>query len=331
MSNGKIKVAHWVKFNNSGMYKFAESIAKSEAMKGDIDSWLVNCFDPNGYTEVLDADVHVMHTHIPDDVREQLTKPLKVVWIGHGTPEYVFQRSVEEGLNTGYGAGDSWQLAQYWMQHADALVTFWPRHQAIWQSLCDKHTHVELLPFGVDKSFWHPVESQGRYVGGITLFTAENPDYTKWPLDLFLCWPWVIDKIPTVNLHAVYLPNDQARWWYPLINRNGAGFKCISAGLYLSSEGLRNAFVSTDYFIGLVRYGDCNMLAAQANATGAKMITYSGNEYSDFWIPEGDQRNTARYIVDILQGEIKPRKNKKSVADISETIAGLKKIYERII
>lgn len=327
--NMTIKVAHWVMFNKSGMFRVAESFVAAECMQG-LSSWLVDCNDPNSWEEILDADIHVVHTHLPDAVRLQLTKPLKLVWIAHGTPEYVFQRSVEAGLHDGYGHGDSWQLCQYWMQNADAIVSFWPRHAAIWKSLCDKNTIVDCMEQGIDKTFWKPVESAGKYMGAPSLFTAENCDYSKWPLDLFFCWPWVWKEIPTAHLHSVYLPTDQHRWWYPLLNRNGSGFKTISAGIILDSLNLRNALCSTDYFIGLVRYGDANRLSLEANACGAKMITFAGNEYSDFWLTEGDQRNMAKQITAILRGEIKPRK-KRQVADVMDTSKKMIGIYERVL
>jgi len=278
-----MKIAHWVLFNHSGMNAMATNMSKFEALSG-IDSWLVDSQDPNGYGEVLDADIHVIHTHMPDDVRQKLTKPLKTVLIAHGTPEYVFQRSVEAGLNQGYGAGDSWQLFQYWMQNSDAVVTFWGRHQAIWKSLCDKNTIVDCIPMGIDKSFWKPVDSLGKYMGTPSLLTAENSDYSKWVYDLLIAWPWVWKEIPLTFLHALYLPTDQHRWWYPLMNRNGSGFKTISSGAFLSPEGLRNAFCSTDYYIGLARYGTSNLMSRQANACGSKTISYAGNEFSDYWV-----------------------------------------------
>lgn len=324
-----MKIAHWTMFNRSGMFMVAEAYAKNECMLG-MDSWLVDIADSGSWKEALDADVHVVHTHLPDSVRLQLTKPLKIVWIAHGTPEYVFHRSVEEGLNRGYGASDSWQLCQYWLQHADAIVTFWPRHQKIWKSLCDKNTNIDCIPMGIDLDFWKPVESRGKFLGAPSLFTAENCDYSKWPLDLFFCWPWVWPKMPTSHLHAVYLPTDQHRWFYPLLNRNGCGFKTISSGIYFDSENLRNAFCSTDYFIGLVRYGDANRLCLEANACGAKTITYSGNEYSDFWIQEGDQRRIAEELIEILSGNVKAR-NKKPIEPITDSTKKMIEIYERIL
>jgi hypothetical protein len=332
-SNGvkkaEMKIAHWTMFNKSGMFRMAESFAKAEAALG-IDSWLVDVQDSKGYKEILNADIHVVHTHLPDDVRKQLTKPLKLVWIGHGSVEHVFQGSVESGLNKGYGAGDSWALCQYWMQQADALVTFWPRQQAIWKSLCDKATIVDCIPMGVDKDFWRPTPSAGKYLGTPSIFTAENCHYTKWPFDLLVTWPWVWPEIPDAFLHAIYIPNDQHKWFFPLMNRNGSRFKTIATGAVLDPTGLRNAFCSTDFFIGLVRYGDFNRLSHEANSSGVKSISYAGNNYSDFWLHEGDQRTMAKELLAILKGDVEPRE-KLSVPSVEDMAKAMVNIYRRIL
>jgi hypothetical protein len=327
--NYRYKVVHWTMFNGSGMFNVANSIMKAERGIG-IDARLAS-FDMKEIDEsVMDADVHVVHTHIPDHVRQKLPKKAKLVWVGHGSVEHVFNTSIENGVHQGYGAGDSWMLCQYWLQHADALVTFWPRQRALWQSLCDKNTIVEYVKMGVDLDFWKPVPSAGKYLGEPSLFTAENCHYIKSPLDLFLLWPWVAESFPNARLHAIYLPHDQHRWFFPLVNRNGAAYKSVISSLILPPEGLRNAFCSTDYFIGLVRYGEANRLCIEANASGAKTISYKSNPYTDYWVDEGDQRIIARQLTDILNGEVEPRKKHK-VPDISETAQMMSAIYERIL
>jgi len=321
-----MKVCHWTMFNKSGMYRVAESFALTEKTLG-VDAVLCNFADESKFDEMLDADVHVVHTHLPDKVAEN-TKG-KVVWVGHGSVEHTFQTSVEAGTNKGYGASDSWMLCQYWLQHADALVTFWPRQQAIWQSMCDKHTCVEYVKMGVDLDFWKPIESRGRFLGKPSVFSAENCHYVKWPLDLFIAWPWVYPKVPGSWLHVLYLPNDQHRWFFPLINRNSCAFRTVASAAVFGPEELRNAFCSVDYFIGLVRYGDHNRLCMEANACGMKSISYTGNMYSDFWIHEGDQRVVAEELTAILLGKVAPRE-KEPVPSIIDTAKEMIAIYGRI-
>jgi hypothetical protein len=88
-------------------------------------------------------------------------------------------------------------------------------------------------------------------------------------------------------------------------------------------------FKSVDFVLGLVRYGDFNQLSLQANAAGAKTISYRGNEYADYWVTEGDQREIAKELTSILKGEVAPR-TKTPVPDIAETAAAMKAIYETL-
>jgi hypothetical protein len=325
-----VKVAHWTMYNRSGMNRVAESFVQAEKALG-VDAHLCNIQESKEFDHVLDADVHVAHTHFPDWMRDRVTKPLKLVWIGHGTPEHVFQSSVIEGEKGGYGFGDGWMLIQYWLQHADALVTFWPRHQAIWQSLCDKGRTVHCVPLGIDLDFWTPGVSKGKFAGSPSVFSAENAHYIKWPLDLFIAWPWVYPKVRGSCLHVSYLPTNTHRWFFPLVNRNGASYACHISSSIFGHEDLRNVFRSIDFFIGLVKYGDFNRINLEAQATGAKTISFSNNPYSDFWLPEGDQRILADTLVEILKGNVEPREDKLKVPGIKEMGEAMIKIYEGIV
>ena len=358
-----MKTCHWTLFNKSGMNRVAESMVAAERALGH-DAILANPQDAATYERSLDADVHISHTHFPDGLRARVTKPLRVVWVSHGTPEHVFQSAAEEGSRKSYGHADGWMLCQNWLRTADACVTFWPRHQAILQSLCDRGRVVHCVPLGVDKEFWKPQPTRGKFAGSPSVFTCENSHYMKWPLDLFIAWPWVYPHLKgEAKLHATYLPNDQHRWFFPLVNRNGCSYGSYISPLAFDHNDLRNAFCSVDYFIGLVRYGDFNRLCLEANACGEvpgrarlpsspdipgesasniehrtlniehrtlKTISYAGNPYSDFWVPEGDQRVIAAELIKILNGEVEPRA-KTPVPDQRETSEAMVKIYEGIL
>lgn len=324
-----MKIAHWSIFNKSGMYRVAESLATRESQEG-LTSILVNPQDSSTWGNAIDADIHVAHTHFPDTLRKKVSKPLKIVHPIHGTPEHIFQSAVEEGTNKGYGHGDGFMLVQNWLRTADAVVTFWPRHQAIWQSMCPKERKIHYVPMGVDKEFWKPVPSPGKYAGNPSVLTAENAHSIKWPLDLFMLWPWVYPEVDGAVLHSYYLPRDMHRWFFPLVNANGCSYGAHISPIALDPEGLRNTFSSVDFYIGLVRYGDFNRISLEANACGVKTISYAGNPYSDFWVNEGDQREIAKQLIAILKGQVEPR-NKEVVPDISETVKEMIKIYESVL
>lgn len=321
-----MKITHWSITNNSGMANVAATLAAAEKKLG-CDSSVCDPTRPEAWMLAEDSDVQVVHTHFPDQMRKRITKPLKLVWIGHGTPEHVFQSSVENGSKGGYAPSDSFMLMQFWLQTADAVVTFWDRHKAIYESLCDKGRRIHCVPLGVNKELWKPFPTRGKFTGKPSVFSSENPHYIKWPLDLLLAWPWVRREIPECHLHLTYMPRDQHRWFFPLVNRNGAGYASFISEMVFHNEDLRNTFCSTDFYVGLVRYGDLNVMSLQANACGAKTISYVGNPHSDFWVPEGDQRIIAAELVKIFNGEVSPRA-KTPPPDISETAAAMLKIYE---
>lgn len=323
-----MKVAHWTLQNNSGMHNVAKSMVQAEQRLG-LDSVLVDIIDNKDWESVLDADIHVPHTHFPNALRNKVSRPLKFVWVAHGTPEHVFEGAVDD-KQKGYGHGDGVMLMQFWMRTADARVTFWPRHQAIYQTMVDKGTKVHLVPLGVDKEFWAGGESGGKYAGSPSVWTGENPAKIKWPLDLFLLWPWVLKEFPEAKLHAGYLPLDLHRWFFPLVNSNGTSYGGYIGPYTYPHDSLRNIWKSVDFFIGLVRYGDFNRLCLEANAAGAKTISYPGNPYSDYWIPEGDQRVAAQELIRILKGDASPRE-KEPVPDFMDTAKGMKEIYEGIL
>ena len=325
-----MRIGHISMFNNSGMHRVAESMVKVERELG-LDSMLVNMHATNAdeLDEVAKCDIFVPHTHFPNEVKKRLTKPLKMVFIGHGTPEYIIQSAFQDSKQ-GYGHGDGLQLWMHWMKTADVVCTFWPRHQAIMQSMCDKNTRVRLLPLGLDHSFWKAAPSKGKFAGNPSVMTSENSHFIKWAYDLFICWPWIYDKIPDACLHATYVPTDQHRYWFPLINRNGTAYGAHVSPLIWQHDELRSILKSVDFYCNLVRYGDFNHMGLQAALCGTKVISYRGNPYSDYWITEGDQRGMAEELLQIFRGEVVPRV-KADIPTLEETGLAMKAIYEEIL
>jgi hypothetical protein len=310
------------------MCNVAKSMAEAEHSLG-LDSHVVDIMDAKTWDVAEDADIQVVHTHFPDVMRKRV-KNLRVVWVSHGTPEHVFEGAVEDG-NKGYGHADGLMLMQRWLQVADARVTFWPRHQWIFQRMVNKGTPIHCIPLGVDLEYWSSGTDRGRYAGKPSVWTGENPARIKWPLDLFLMWPEVKDALPEATLHANRVPQDMHRWFFPLINANGTSYAGFISPFAFAHEQLRDIFKSIDFFIGLVRYGDHNRVSMEAAAAGAKTISYTGNVYADYWIPEGDQREGAAELIRILSGEIEPRSAKQPVPSLRDTALGMIDVYRGIL
>lgn len=292
-----------------------------------LDSFLVNTDNQDEWIKPEQSDIDVVHTHLS---YENIYSDKKVVFIAHGTPEVMFNSSYEQAcINGTYGHSDGWMLNQFWLKRANAIVTFWERHAEMYRTMADRNTPIHVVPMGIDKDFWKPVTSNGKFAGTPSVFTAENSYPIKWSYDLLIAWPWVLQKIHEAKLHLVYLPKDQHRFFFPLVNANGASFGGFITAQSFDKNQMRNAFCSTDFYCNLVRYGDFNTITLEAKACGAKVISYPGNLYADYWIDEGDQRRMAEQIISILKGETKPRETKE-VSDAEATAAVMKKIYETL-
>lgn len=318
-----MKIAHWVeKELASGLGHTATHICEAEQRLG-LNSILVDCNKENDWSNADDADIHVVHLFLPQKfIYDKKPK----VWVAHGTPDLMFEEGYLASKTGQYAHADGWMIAQWWLQHADVTVTFWPRHEAIWRSLSDKNTRIEGIPLGVE-DFWKPSTSAGKFSGDPSVFTAENCYSLKWPYDLFTAWPWVVENgLPLAQLHAANVPYDQNRFWFPLVNRNGAGFHSYITNRRFSPEELRNAFVSTNFYANFVRYADFNYVGLQAAACGARVISYKGNPYSSFWISSQDQRVIAQEMSAILKGEVDARAP-EPVPSIKRTAERFREIY----
>jgi len=321
-----LKIAHWTYLNSSGLANVASSISAAENLLG-LTSIIADTDNPETWKAAKDADVFVLHTCLPNSVS---VKGKIQIGVLHGTPEHIFGGSVTEGKYRGYGAGDGLALTFEWLQRMDAIVTFWPRHAVIWQQLAGKHAKIFTLPMGLDKGFWSPQPSQGKFAGEPSLFTAENCHSFKWSLDLMVAWPIVCEKFPNAKLHVAYLPQDVHRWFFPFAMANGTAYNAYLSPLIFDPSTLRNAFCSVDYYCSPVRYGDFNRICLEAKACGCKVISYEGNPYADYWISEGSQLKIAEQLKRIFRGTIKARSKVDPVPIIDSTVEALRKIYESV-
>lgn len=317
------------------MANVAETMSAGERAIG-LDSHVANSWEGKRDDHIdkhRDADIHFSHTYIPDWFLKAVPRDrFKIAWIGHGTPEVVFSGAVRDGGPSGgppaHGINDGLMLQQYYLSHADIIVTHWARHAAIYRTMVDRRTPIHFVPMGIDLDFWQRVPSQGKFAGEPSILCCENGYDIKWPFDLLIAWPWVYPRIPSdVSLHITRLQNDQHRWWFPLVNRNGSSYACHISNIFWDKPGLRHTFSSVDYQIGLVQKGDFNRTSLEANACGCKTISYRGNIYSDYWIDEGDQRVIADQLTDILLGRVAPRQKTKVPSHL-DTARMMKVIYE---
>ncbi len=319
-----MRVAHWTFLNGSGLSDLAISISKTESRLG-IESVVCNTNAPDTWVGADDVDVHVIHSHIPDSVLFSTKR--SIVAVQHGAPEHVFEESVRAGLTGTYGVGDSLALMGNYLRRADAVVTFWPRQEFIFKRMSS--APVFCIPLGIDTKYWMPVAKQKLLAGSPAILTSENCHACKWPIDLMFMWPYIVEHIPTARAHFTNVPYDQHRWWIPLAYMTTAMYTIYISPAKFSHDQLKQYVCAADYYYSPVEYGDYNMMSLQARSLGTPVISYSGNIFADYWIKEGDQREQADELLDILQGKREPREV-GPIPDIEETAGRMLDIYRSL-
>lgn len=311
------------------MHHAAQACALAERRLGH-DSELVDVEKPESWEGAEHADIHVLHTCFPDEMRARIAKRYRVIFVPHGTPEVLMETAVETFARPGYGPADPWMLLREWLRSADAVVTFWDRHRAFYQSMMPQERTIHCVPMGVDLEFWRGGTKVGKYAGTPSVWTSENQYRIKWALDILMAWPWVLKELRGARLHANYLVYPLHRFFIDLANSNGAAFGSYLSTATYSHESLRDIWTGLDFFLSPVRYGDHNCIFMQAAATGMKTISYRGNEYAHYWITEGDQRVIAQELVAIFKGEVEPR-IPTPIPDVIDMGRAMVAIYERAL
>lgn len=324
-----MKIVHWVIKNGSGMCNVALGMADAERALG-LPSIALSCDDKTEIQAGKDADIHVVHTHLPDCVD---TDKVKIVWVAHGTPEHCFETSLTRGVASKTPVPDSWMISMHMLKMADVTVTFWPRHHYIWSSLADRRSIVECIPMGIDTDTFQPPPEgaiTAALAGKPSVAMLENSHAIKWPLDFLLAWPEVSKRLPGAKFHIFNQPLDQVRWWNSLMTRNGSIYRSYVSNQQLPTRELLQVFHGVDFLLSPVRYGDFNRLSLEAAAAGCKVISFKGNPYSNYWLPEGDQREQAETIYQILAGNVAELVPEKKPASNMESAQHMKALYERI-
>ncbi len=334
-----MKIRHWVIQNPSGMHHLAQAVAEGERRLGH-DALVLDATDAGPWRDPshVDADVHCIHSRCPAGfpafVREQTGREAKIIFYSHGIPEHLIEQSVQEFLVLDKpNPGDFWALTRYWLKEADAFVVFSPRQAVLYNTMLPKGREVDLVPFGVDLAFWQTPDVNVEHLRGKpAVWMSENQNRIKWGLDVFFAWPLVAKAIPDIHLHAHFVPYDLHRFLVGIADANGAAPNHATiTPKFWPHETLRRFFRGADFNLATTRYGDNTCLTMQAEAAGLKTISYPGNAYASYWIPEGDQRVMADQLTGIFSGYLPPRGDKLPVPDLRDMAGATLAVYDRVL
>lgn len=334
-----LRIAHWTLINGpSGLHHMAVAMSEADRRLGH-DSALVDVEKPETWLSghAIDADLHVVHTRFPDiqwsRIKNRTGTLPKTVFVSHGIPEWNMELALNQFNIDGaevYYPHDYWMLTRHWMRVADAFVVLNPRQQAIYETMAQKGRIIDCVPMGVDTAFWAGGAKSARFEGQPAVWMSENQSRIKWALDVFTAWPFVLRDHPQAFLHAHYIVFDMQRFLVDFANSNGCAYRANITARTFSHESLRTMWTGFDFNLATTRYGDNTVLTMQAEAAGLKTISYPGNAYASYWMPEGDQRVMAKTLSAIFAGDV-PMRVKEPVPSLEEMGRAMEAVYARVL
>lgn len=295
-----MKIAHFVFYGpkRSGMYETARELCLGEVALDHeaklIDtSWIgkraaptAYKFDrgvdiaPPGWAE--DADVHVLHSRLPDNLYG--TKP--IVMLLHGAPEYTFYSEV--WLHKEGDRGHSTLLAYAKEGKINKFVTLWTRHVPYWQLLFGDDA-VAYVPPIVDMNEYKPegetlkLHNEGGF--NIGYCDTWRPTFQKEPFQILPGVREFWKKNRDAKFHIFGIPSEQKRaekygniWDRHILAMKRQGD--FIGALWEMTPEMPKAYRALDVVI--TNCIDESRVVRETLATGKPLVAPVGNKYTPY-------------------------------------------------
>jgi len=177
-----MKIAHWMKKEDSGLARTTLEIVKYEERAGHKTCVRQPSDGMAIYGTPTEPDIHSIHSQI--QVQTYYDRKPKLMWM-HGEPL--------SSVGNGVSMKSICDLAPL----TDAFICMRPEELAVWTAI--KRTH--LITKGVDLEVFKPLEGVERLSGAPAVLYVENWRRSRNPLYLCLAMQEVHRKIPDARLH----------------------------------------------------------------------------------------------------------------------------------
>lgn len=332
-----MKIAHFVYFapKRSGLYETTRDLCAAEIALGYdaklVDTAWVDHKTPSPTSFRLDrgidiatmewaedADIHVLHSRIPDALYGK--KPAVVVL--HGAPEYVFY---SELFGHKQGDGGHTTLLNYGKQpFIKKFVTFWPRHLDYWKALFgDARVVFVNAPVKMDEYTpegpKHVFQNNGKI--NIGFCDTWRPTFFKDPFQILVGVRryWLAN--PDVRLQIFGIPSDEKRIkeWGGVWDRHILAMKRqgdFFGDIHQMHDKMADVYRSLDVVI--TSSVDASRIVRESLSCGTPVIAPYGNQYSgytcDLTYPEGIAEALQEVLMDLSANRETVRDNCLMVA-----------------
>jgi glycosyltransferase involved in cell wall biosynthesis len=306
-----MKILHWVKKEDSGLFKTSGELAGSEEKLGHEVSIRTPSEQQVLYGFTGDNfDIHCIHSQIPP-IYYKDGKP-KILFL-HGEPDY--------GMMLKISVSAIMDLAPL----VDAMVCFNEDEAQIWNSF--KRTYV--ISKGINLDLYKPHDCGKKLAGKPAVLYCEHWRQFRHPMHLLVAMEKVILKLKEAKLYLFGCPKEEKDFWMRMIKQNR--YSIFTPGIFQPQPDMPGLLNLADIVVSPV-YPSYGRVSLEALACNKPVVAYNTNPHATMKCEPYNIEDMAEKIIKCW--EEKPngqRKYAEEHLDCKEMARQAVEIYRRFV
>jgi len=271
-----LKILHWLKKENSGLFRTTAELAKYEERLGHTIALRSPKENETFYGfRDDDFDIHCIHSQINPHYYKD-GKP-KIMFL-HGEPDYGMLHKI------------STAAIMDLMPRVDCFVAFNDQEARIWSSFMRTYTITK----GVDLEIYKPKKIDKTLKGKPAVLYCEHWRTFRHPLHSLVALDKVYRKIPSMRFYPFGCPDEDKEFWLRLIKNNH--YTVFTPGVFKRQMDMSALMNMADIVVSPV-FPSYGRVSLEAMACNKPVVAYKTNPHADYKCEPYDPDDMAEKII----------------------------------
>jgi glycosyltransferase involved in cell wall biosynthesis len=231
------------------------------------DGW----FSPISWKLAERADIYVLHSYIPDEIKK--IKGKKHVAILHGPNEHMLWKEFSSNRKD-----EAFNLHLNILWQYDATVVLYEHEKSILE-LYDEHNRLHYIPNSIDLERYQDKGIQPwKYLNHPAILSCDTVRLEKLPAQIIWAMPRIAKRIPSARLNLFSLPLEPISTWRNIFCKSKErNLENLCENIQLENNDLRPFMKGADMGFNNNMSGIHSRVHMEAMAMGIPVIGYGGN------------------------------------------------------
>lgn len=246
----------------------ADPHEKYKEGRADVDDgW----FSPVSWEKAKGADIYVLHSWIPDEIKKLTGK--KHVAVLHGPNEHMLLKEVtterrEEAFNL--------HLNILWRYDATVAIN---QHEFDILEMYDEHKRLHYIPNSIDlERYQEEGQFTWEYVHRPAILSCDVPRLEKLPAHIIWAMPRIVKRIPSARLNVFSLSLEPISTWRNIFCKSKERrLENLCENIQLENNNLRPFQRGADIGFNNNMSGIASRVSMEMMAMGIPIVAYNGD------------------------------------------------------